>query len=77
MVLEKLINEIKSKGFDKFKGLIDEKMQMKKILEVRVENYQKLLNMKNAEKKNYGQNNSKIETDSDLFKKLAEVNKFI
>ncbi len=73
MVLEKLINEIKSKGFDKYKNLIDEKMQIKKILEVRVENYQKLNNMKNAEKKSFGQKNSKIENDSELFKKLAEV----
>lgn len=72
--MEKLINEIKSKGFDKYKNFIDEKMQMRKILEVRIENFQKLLNMKNAEKKNYGQNNSKIENDSELFKKLAEVN---
>lgn len=73
-VLEKLISEIKSKGFDKYKNLIDEKMQMRKILEVRVENFQKFLNMRNSEKKNYGQKNSKIENDSELYKKLAEVN---
>ncbi len=71
--MEKLIDEIKSNGFDKYKNLIDDNNQMKKIMEVRVENYQKLLNMRNAEKKNHGQNNSKIESDSELFKKLAEV----
>ena len=75
-VLEKLINEIKSKGFDKYKNLIDEKMHIKKILEVRAENYQKLLNMRSAEKKNHGQNNSKIENDSELYKKLSEVIQF-
>lgn len=76
MILEKLINEIKTKGFDKYKNLIDEKLRIKKIIEIRVENVQKLLNMKRSEKKNYGQNNTKIESDSELNKKFAEV-KFI
>jgi hypothetical protein len=71
--LENLISEIKTKGFDKFKTQIDEKEKLKKILEVRVENYQKILNLKKSEKKYCGEKNTRVECDSDLYKKYTEV----
>ena len=46
---------------------------MKKIYEIRIENYQKILNMKKSEKKYCGEKNTRVENDSDLFKKYTEV----
>jgi hypothetical protein len=72
--LESLISEIKKKGFDKYKSQIDESEKIKKILEVRIENYQKILNLRKSESKYCGEKNTRVECDSDLYKKYTEVN---
>ncbi len=73
--MENLISEIKTKGFDKYKTQIDDREKIKKILEVRVENYQKIVNLRRSEKKYCGEKNTRVECDSELYKKYTEVNK--
>jgi hypothetical protein len=70
--LEVLINEIKVRGFEKCKFEMDQKLKYRSQLEVSVENLQKKVNFLNSQKKHYGHNNSKIESEIILFKNLSE-----
>jgi hypothetical protein len=70
-----LINEIKTRGFLKFKVQIEEKESTKKALEISVENLQKKLNFVNSQKKHFGVNNTKFEAEIKQFKLFSERSK--
>jgi hypothetical protein len=71
-----MINEIKFRGFEKYKNQIDEKLKTRKQLELTVDKLQKQLNFINSQKKHVGTQNSKIESEINLYKQLSNVCKF-
>ena len=71
-VLEGLINEIKTKGFEKCRNEIDLKLNIKQRLETSIDNLQKKVNFVNSQQKHYGTKNSKFEYEMDMFKSLAD-----
>jgi hypothetical protein len=68
-----LINEIKMRGFEKTKSEIDERLRIKKQLEVTVESLTKKTNFLHTQKKHYGTKNSKFESEIRLYNGLSEV----
>lgn len=70
--LEALINEIKTRGFQKYKNEIDTKVRIRDQLQLSVDNFQKKVNFINSQKKHFGQKNSKIESEMFLYKNLAD-----
>jgi hypothetical protein len=51
--LEALINEIKTRGFQKYKNEIDSKVRVRNQLQLSVENLQKKVNFINSQKKHF------------------------
>ncbi len=70
--LEYLIQEIKTKGFEKCRDEVEKKGNLKKMLEISVENLQKKVHIFNNQKKNFGGQNSKIECEMNLYRTLSE-----
>ena len=71
--LETLISEIKSRGFEKCKNEIDEKLKIKKYYEVSIESLQKKINFINSQKKHHGTKNTKIIGEANLCKDISQV----
>jgi hypothetical protein len=74
--LEMLINEIKLRGFEKFRHEIDERINIKKHFELSVESLQKKVNFFNSQKKHYGTKNTKMIGEIFQFRQCSEVNKY-
>ncbi len=70
--LEYLIQEIKTKGFDKCRDETEKKSNLKKKLEISVENLQKKVNFFKSRRKNFGGKNSKMESEISMYKNLSE-----
>lgn len=71
--LEALIGEIKTKGFEKCRQEIDQKFEMKKQIEINVENLKRRLNFLNSQKKFFGTKNLKFESESVQFSQISNV----
>jgi hypothetical protein len=70
--LEFLINEIKTKGFDKCRDQTEKKSNLKKKLEISVENLQKKVNFFKSRRKNFGTKNSSMECEINMYRNLSE-----
>lgn len=67
-----MINEIKIRGFEKYKQEIDERIKIKNHYEILVQSLQKKVNFVNSQKKHFGTKNSKIEAEMGLYKGLSD-----
>ena len=71
--MEKLVEKIKTGGFEKYRNQIDEKIKIKNILEIKVKNYQKKLSTRRLERKNSTKKITNKETGHDIYLTYIDV----